>query len=117
MKYLIYILISLLMALFVYNLINFREGLESCPAGETNAAAQRQTQCSTVNSKVNEDLMAKVKKSFADLKKVFEKTSKQINWNSTHAKINYTNAQKLQNVADGKDNDNTDACKKYPEAC
>ena len=117
MKYLIYILISLLIALFVYNLINFREGLESCPAGETNSVAQRQTQCSAVNSQVTEDLMAKVKKSLADLKKVFEKTSKQIKWNSTNAKTNYKNAQKLQNIADGKDNDNTDACKKHPEAC
>ena len=51
------------------------------------------------------------------LKQLYQKTSKQIGWNSTHAKINYTNAQKLQNVADGKDNDNGEACKKYPEAC
>ena len=105
------------MALFIYNLINFREGLESCPAGQTNAAVQQQTQCSTVNSKVNEDLMAKVKKSLGELKQLYEKTSKQIGWNSTHAQTNYINAQKLQNVADGKDNDNGKACKKYPEAC
>ena len=105
------------MALFIYNLINLREGLESCPAGQTNATSQRQTQCSAVNSKVNEDLMVKVKKSLEQLKQLYEKTSKQIGWNSTHAKINYTNAQKLQNVADGKDNDNAEACKKYPEAC
>ena len=58
-----------------------------------------------------------MKKQLVQLRTIYDKTSKQIAWNTKNAQSNYINAGKLQNVADGKDNDNTDACKKYPEAC
>jgi hypothetical protein len=117
MKHFIYILIVLLMALFLYNLMAFREGLESCGAGQTNAAAQEHAQCSTVNSSVNNDLLAEVKKKLADLKSLYANTSKEIDWTAKNTEINNVNAGKLQNVADGNDNDNGEACKKYPDAC
>ena len=117
MKSFCYLIIILLIALILYNFIGFREGLDSCPAGQTNAKVQRQRQCNTINSKVNQDLMATVKKNLRELQGLFDKTTKNIQTNQKNAKTNFTNAQKLEDAMDGKDVDNSDACKHHPEAC
>ena len=105
------------MALLIYNLIMFREGLEGCPPGQTNAAAQQQQQCSSVNAKVTKSLFDKVSKKMDDLKKLFNDTSQQLLKNKNQITKNITNANKLQKVSDGKDIDNSAACKKYPDSC
>jgi len=117
MKSFCYLIIVLLIALILYNFTEFREGLDSCPAGQTNAKVQRQGQCNTINSKVNQDIMATVKKNLKELQGLFNKTSKNIQTNQKYAKTNFINAQKLEDVVDGKDVDNSEACKHHPEAC
>ena len=91
MKGFCYLIIILLIALILYNFIGFREGLDSCPAGQTNAKVQRQRQCNTINSKVNQDLMATVKKNLRELQDLFIKTSKNIQTNQKNAKTNFVN--------------------------
>jgi len=117
MKSFCYLIIILLFALILYNFTGFREGLDSCPAGQTNAKVQKQQQCNIVDAKVNQDLMATVKKNLRDLQGLLNKTSKNIQTNKKYAKSNFINAQKLEDVMDGKDVDNSDACRQYPEAC
>ena len=117
MKYFIYILIVLILALIIYNFISFREGLEQCPAGQTNATVQDEQGCEAVNSQVNEKSRTKLKAKFQEVKKSFTQITKLIQDNSKQIMKNKKAAQNMQNVADGKDNDNTDACAKYPEAC
>ena len=52
-----------------------------------------------------------------DLQGLLNKTSKNIQTNKKYAKSNFINAQKLEDVMDGKDVDNSNACRQYPEAC
>ena len=68
-------------------------------------------------TKVNQDLMASVKKNLRDLQSLFDKTSKKIQINQKQAQSNFVNAQKIEDLLDGKKVDNSNACKKYPEAC
>jgi len=117
MKSFCYLMILLLLSLILYNFTRFREGLDSCPAGQTNAEVQKQRRCNTVNAKVNQDLMASVKKNLRDLQSLFDKTSKKIQINQKQAQSNFVNAQKIEDLLDGKKVDNSNACKKYPEAC
>ena len=117
MKGFYYLIIILVSSLILYNFIGFREGLDSCPAGQTNAAVQNQERCNSVNAKVNQDLLASVKKNMQELQNLFDKTSKRIQTNTKYAQSNFVNAQKLEDVLDGKDIDTSAACKKYPEAC
>ena len=52
-----------------------------------------------------------------ELKNIVAKTKASIGKNSKNIAINKKNNKSLANVADGKDEDTGDACKKYPEAC
>ena len=45
------------------------------------------------------------------------KISSRIQTNQKNAKTNFVNTQKLEDTLDGKDVDNSDACKQHPEAC
>ena len=89
MKSFCYLIIILLIALILYNFTGFREGLDSCPAGQTNATVQKQQQCNIVDAKVNQDLMATVKKNLRDLQGLLNKTSKNIQTNKKYAKSNF----------------------------
>ena len=98
MKGFVYLLIFLILALLFENIFkkwNIIEGLDCAPK-ENSLSYNNQAKAKAQQNEI-EELKNKIK--------------------GFQPKINYTNAQKLQNVADGKDNDNGKACKKYPEAC
>ena len=65
------------------------------------------------NEQKNKDIRAKLN----ELKKMSEAIKNKIFQNTKDIKQNQKDSKALANVADGKDNDQSDACKKYPEAC
>lgn len=111
MKHLSIFLSLLLLALILYNIIGFREGLDGCPAGQTNSAEQTQKRCNTVNALANKELLDKVKKKITETQNLFDKVSKKVQQNVKNANINYKNSKKIQNAASGKSVNTAEACK------
>lgn len=115
-------LFILLILVLVSNIFSpIIEGNTNCynEPNKNTAAGRKKAKEDCVNSTIysndlkNKDVGAKLN----ELKKMSEAIKNKIFQNTKDIKQNQKDSKALANVAEGKDNDQSDACKKYPEAC
>lgn len=93
------------------------EGNTNCYNEPKKNTAKAKEDC--VNSTIysNDLKTADVGAKLNELKKMSDSIKNKIFKNTKDIKQNKKDSKALANVAAGKDNDQSDACKKYPEAC
>ena len=97
------------------------EGNTNCynEPNKNTAAGAAKAKADCINSTIysNEIKTKNAGAKLNELKKMSESIKNQIFQNTKDIKQNQKDSKALANVADGKDNDQSAACEKYPSAC
>lgn len=111
---LIFVLLSNLWTTVIEGNTNcYNEPNKNTAAGRAKAKADCVNSTIYSNELKSKDVTAKLN----ELKIMSDKITKNIQQNTKDINKNKKDSKALANVAAGKDNDSSDACKKYPSAC
>ena len=113
MKTFIQILNILLISLLIYNFYNTIEPYCNSKLNKDELAEN----CHTQQIYDNKEKTEMVNEKITGLKKILNVIKEKINANTKSTLDNTKTMQKLNNISAGKEIDNSEACKKYPEAC
>ena len=116
--FLFMILIIVLLSNLFMPIIEGNTNCYAIPNKNTVAGAKKAADsCTNTTIYSNGIKLKEVTAKINELKSMSAAISKNISQNTKDIEKNKKDSKALANVADGEDNDQSDACKKYPEAC
>jgi len=112
------IIATILLISIFYNIFyTTKEGLECNYEDKGTGVNPSNSTCNNTTIYENEEKNKEAEEKLNELKKMVAETKASITKNTTSIQKNSKNITSMNNVAQGKDVDTGDACKKYPEAC